>query len=158
MLSFTIFSRHDDQTASRLPIRRRKLLLEDLEGRQLLSVFTVTNTYDSGTGQPPASDRLVERNDRLFEQFDHLRHRHRWNADDPPEIGVAGRLTGSDRRYDTGRYRHRPTHCFEWSQARGRRRRGSSSPPWLHGQGSRDRQLRLRGRRAERGFRRLDHG
>ena len=43
-------SRRDDRSARRLHARRRRFLVEPLEGRQMLSTFTVTNTNDSGAG------------------------------------------------------------------------------------------------------------
>jgi parallel beta-helix repeat protein len=42
--------RNNDRAARRLAERRRRFQLEPLEGRQLLSTFTVTNTNDSSAG------------------------------------------------------------------------------------------------------------
>ena len=45
------FSRHRDvRSANRRHDNRRRFLLEPLEGRQLLSTFTVTNIDDTGSG------------------------------------------------------------------------------------------------------------
>ena len=106
---------------SRLPLRRRKLLLEDLEGRQLLSVFTVTNTYDSGVGslrQAIVSSNATTGSSSNSITFDIGTG---GNADDPPEIGVAGRLDPGLRFDGTTQAgtRHRPTHCFEWKPSAG---------------------------------------
>jgi parallel beta-helix repeat protein len=50
-MSMTWFrSRRDDRAARRLQERRRRFSVESLEGRQMLSTFTVTNTADSGSG------------------------------------------------------------------------------------------------------------
>jgi large repetitive protein len=48
----TIWSnvRRDHRATRRLQERRRRFAVEPLEGRQMLSAFTVTNTNDSGTG------------------------------------------------------------------------------------------------------------
>jgi titin len=43
-------SRHDARATRRLQERRRRFAVEPLEGRQMLSTFTVTNINDSGTG------------------------------------------------------------------------------------------------------------
>jgi titin len=43
-------SRRDARATRRLQERRRRFAIEPLEGRQMLSAFTVTNTNDSGTG------------------------------------------------------------------------------------------------------------
>jgi titin len=40
----------DDRAVRRLQERRRRFAVEPLEGRQMLSTFTVTNTTDSGSG------------------------------------------------------------------------------------------------------------
>ena len=50
MLMPFFHSRRDDRSARRLHARRRRFLVEPLEGRQMLSTFTVTNTNDSGAG------------------------------------------------------------------------------------------------------------
>jgi hypothetical protein len=43
-------SRRDDRATRRLQECRRRFAVEALEGRQMLSTFTVTNTNDSGAG------------------------------------------------------------------------------------------------------------
>jgi hypothetical protein len=50
MLTIQSRSRRDLRATRRLEERRRRFVLEPLEGRQMLSTFTVTNTDDSGTG------------------------------------------------------------------------------------------------------------
>jgi len=50
MIPSEFFRRHDSRPARRRQANRRRLLLESLEGRQLLSTFTVTNVNDSGSG------------------------------------------------------------------------------------------------------------
>ncbi len=53
MFTFPIFRRQDDRPTSRRPIaRRRRPLVEDLEGRQLLSTFTAG--VAGGNGQSAA--------------------------------------------------------------------------------------------------------
>jgi hypothetical protein len=43
-------TRRDDRVRRRQQECQRRFLVEDLEGRQMLSTFTVVNTADSGTG------------------------------------------------------------------------------------------------------------
>ena len=50
MPNFSIFRSQYNRTTHRRQSRRGQPQLEDLEGRQLLSTFLVTNTSDSGTG------------------------------------------------------------------------------------------------------------
>ena len=50
MLMPWFHSRRDDRAARRKLERRRGFSVESLEGRQMLSTFTVSNTADSGTG------------------------------------------------------------------------------------------------------------
>ena len=57
----TIWSRvRDQQTTRRQNERRRRFAIEPLEGRQMLSAFTVTNTNDSGTGSSAAGDHQLQ--------------------------------------------------------------------------------------------------
>ena len=50
MIPSQFFHRRDNRPALRRQTNRRRLLVESLEGRQLLSTFTVTNVNDSGSG------------------------------------------------------------------------------------------------------------
>jgi parallel beta-helix repeat protein len=50
MLTIRIFPGQNTRTARLVQARRRRPRVEDLEGRQLLSTFTVTNTNNSGAG------------------------------------------------------------------------------------------------------------
>jgi titin len=50
MLKIWSRSRDDARTTRRLQERRRRFAIEALEGRQMLTTFTVTNTNDSGVG------------------------------------------------------------------------------------------------------------
>ena len=50
MLMICSRSRRDARATRRLQERRRRFAVEPLEGRQMLSALTVTNTNDSGAG------------------------------------------------------------------------------------------------------------
>jgi hypothetical protein len=50
MMPSRFFHRPDNRPAPRRQGNRRRLIVEPLEGRQLLSTFTVTNVNDSGSG------------------------------------------------------------------------------------------------------------
>ncbi len=50
MTTFWFSGRQINRITRRRQNRRRQVVLEDLEGRQLLSTFTVTSTNDSGIG------------------------------------------------------------------------------------------------------------